>query len=163
MTDVTEPAHRRRKLQSLTDTLVNLRGQYQGALAYVRGNTQTLRASRHCKRECHRINLAIADIVNTFNALTLPKCYIYVDDATSWIHLVSVQIVPFRLVVDDRGWNDMVPNELITQHVVFNVDFVWHFDAKTGLWNSVKDRTQSLSSLCPVKCGGMQQCKSHST
>lgn len=85
------------------------------------------------------------DCIETFNALTIPRGYIYIDP-DDMIHVVMLQQgamgEPLKLL--DFG-----------VFVAHEADFVWCFDPATGMWNVLKDRTGAFESLCPIKCGGI--------
>jgi hypothetical protein len=83
------------------------------------------------------------DLVATFNALMLPRGYVYVDD--SWTcHVVVIR-------TDNRELGFKFVNSSITSIA----DVVWDFNAVTGTWNVLKDRHGTFWSLCPIKCGGI--------
>jgi hypothetical protein len=93
-------------------------------------------------------SVEIADYVETFNALSIPRGYVYVDPDG----LVHVVVVRQGLV------KKQVQHPFGTE-IGFSADVIWDFDPVTGLWNTFKDRMGTFESLCPIKCGGIPTVK----
>jgi hypothetical protein len=83
-----------------------------------------------------------SDLLETFNALTLPKYFMVLTD--DMIHLVYI------------GKETVELSRLPTM-LSHTADVIWHFEPFTGIWNIAKDRTGSFQSLCPIKMGGIPE------
>ena len=87
-----------------------------------------------------------SDLVQEFNALSLPSSYLFID-ANAWIHVVVIE----KSRADSRAHKDLTVGQ------AHEADIIWSFVPETGLWTAIKDRTGgSIQSLCPIKCGGLQ-------
>jgi hypothetical protein len=91
----------------------------------------------------------VAECVSTFNALSIPRGYIYVD-SDRVIHVVMIR----------RGMVNAAPAfTSFSAGVIYGADVVWDFDPVSGTWLTLKDRTELYESLCPIKCGGIPTVK----
>lgn len=90
------------------------------------------------------VRRTVADYVETFNALTIPKGYVYIDP-DGLVHVVVIRQGMVKKQADRPFGTEMQ----------FSADVIWDFDPVTGLWNTFKDRTGVFQSLCPMKCGGI--------
>jgi len=85
------------------------------------------------------------ELVATFNALALPKYYIYVDD--DW--LCHVVMIKCSLGADKSYYASL------SAATTYSADVIWNFDSDTGMWNTLKDRTGDFEKLCPMKFGSL--------
>ena len=97
----------------------------------------------------------VDDLVATINALMIPCSYTYVDSNT-WIHVVMIENEAFLKQLDN-SFAGLAPGLPASMHCI--ADVIWRFNPMTSIWNIIKDRTGTLESLCPIKCGGVPQCK----
>ena len=88
----------------------------------------------------------VLDLVATFNALSLPKGYVYIDP-DGLIHYVRI----VASLLDSRKERTLPPTQ-----VQYTADVIWCFDAIDGTWTVIKDRTGDFEKLAPIKCGGMK-------
>jgi hypothetical protein len=100
---------------------------------------------------------SIPDYVATFNALALPKCYMYVDP-NDLVHVVFIDNRQRSLEGDERAALPL-PKLGLGMQVEVSADVIWNFQPQTGMWRVTKDRTGDFQSLCPIKCGGMPEVK----
>ena len=97
------------------------------------------------------VKQSVTDLVNTFNALALPKGYVYIcpDDM---IHVVMI-----NNSLNSTSLQESIPLAYkLGSQVSHEADIIWDFEPMTGLWRTLKDRTGILSSLCPMKFGGFR-------
>ena len=97
-------------------------------------------------REIRRVKPSAVrdDYVNTFNALTIPRGYLYIDP-DGLVHVVMLR----------KGTQGPPALPSFGSAVAHSADVIWDFDPVTGLWNTLKDRTGDFEKLCPIKCGGI--------
>jgi len=115
-----------------------------------------IRTIKECFKD-DRLRSGIPDYVATFNALALPKCYLYVDP-DDLVHVVFIDSRPRALEGDERDALPL-PKIGLGMQVQFSADVIWNFRPQTGMWTIAKDRTGDFESLCPIKCGGMPEVK----
>lgn len=83
------------------------------------------------------------DLVNTFNALALPKGFVHVN-AEAQVHLVrfvAPRSTGVRQAFFVHGWS---------MGMLCEFDFVWDFDQLGRKWYVVKDRSGVFERLCPI-------------
>lgn len=90
-------------------------------------------------------------LVATFNALTLPSAYLYVDPD------MLCHVVMIKSAVSDKEIKRHYPHFPMSMEVSHSADVIWTFDPATGIWNTLKDRTGDFERICPLKCGGVGQ------
>lgn len=91
-------------------------------------------------------------MVSTFNSLSLPKSYIYVD-SDMLVHYVQIDIS-----INEA----QIPRFVGTTTVHDAADVIWKFDAFNGVWTTFKDQTGPdgtgrFSKVSPVSHGGIKR------
>lgn len=104
------------------------------------------------------VRRTVADYVETFNALSLPKCYLYVDP-DGLCHVVHINCKSKRAEGFKPGDLAAFGGAVGSSEVQFGADVIWDFNPQTGIWNTTKDRTGDFQALCPMKCGGIPERK----
>ena len=103
------------------------------------------------------VHRSIADDVETFNALTMPKGYLYVDP-DGLCHYVFIDVgLPQADGLPEGTMRSLAGQS--TMEVRFRADVIWKFEAMTGTWTIIKDRTGDFEGLRPIKCGGIPTVK----
>lgn len=101
----------------------------------------------------------IASYVATFNALMLPKGYMYVSD-DMLVHLVIIDMKNEPAGGLKPGTLTSIAGSTSGGFGLFHgADVIWKFRPQTGIWTTTKDHTGNFESLCPIKCGGMPEVK----
>jgi len=88
----------------------------------------------------------VPDFVATFNALSLPRGYAYVDP-DGLVHVILIRFVGDR------------QSGTLPIGVDNAADVIWHFNPTTGMWVVVKDRTGKFARASPIRCGGFPSVK----
>ena len=115
-----------------------------------------LRTIKQCFKD-DRLRSDIPGYVATFNALALPRCYVYIDP-DDLVHVVFIDTRCGQLKGDQHAALPL-PQLGLGMQVEFTADVIWNFQSQTGMWTTTKDRTGVFESLCPIKCGGMPEVK----
>lgn len=118
-----------------------------------------------CVRGDDLTRLSTREWVDTFNALMIPKCYVYVDN--DWlIHVVmikggSTDLHTRRYFTAIQGYTKLGQYTFLPSTIAHTADVIWNFNATTGMWTTLKDRTGEFEKHCPIKFGGIPERKAN--
>jgi hypothetical protein len=83
-----------------------------------------------------------ADLVDTFNSLSLPNGYIYVDED---LHVHLIMINPEKSLPNNDSLASFSNN--LSAELAYAADIIWAFTSTTSSWKVIKDRTGLLRHL----------------
>lgn len=83
------------------------------------------------------------DLLQTFNALVMPRAYMHVDWELGKLHYVIIRAFASIGPSEPSTW----AMEQLSHEVSHTVDVIWVFDPSTRIWRVMKDRLGTYDVL----------------